>query len=254
MHTFDPGVLIAARTALNAERDTIHVWSFALAGTPECIEICRGWLSAAEAERAGRFIYATHRDEYIVAHGVLRHLLARYLRSAPADLQFGSGPAGKPFLEPASATESQIKFNLTHSGGRALLAVGADRELGVDLERVRENLEALAIARRYFFGSERAAIESAAPERRADTFIRYWAAKEAVLKAQGIGIGFPLDRFEVLFDQETDTARITTQLPDQLSGDWRIRMLPTDAGWHAAVASSADNWKLRLESEPTPRS
>jgi len=253
MHTFDPAVLIAARTPLTAQPDIIHIWAFSLEGSPDCIAQCRRWLSTAEAARADRFVFQRDRDQHVIAHGVLRCLLGRYLQVAPETLAFGAGPAGKPFLEVASGADPGIRFNLTHSAGRAVLAVARDRELGVDLEAVRDNIETLSIARRFFFASERVAIESAPEEQRADTFIRFWVAKETVLKAQGVGIGFPLDRFEVRFDASGDSAHITTSWPERLSGDWVIRMLPTEPGWYAAVASAAHQWEFRLENQATPQ-
>jgi 4'-phosphopantetheinyl transferase len=119
-------------------------------------------------------------------------------------------------------------------------------ELGVDLERVRSNIEALAISRHYFFGAERAAIESAAPELIEQAFFRYWVAKEAVLKAQGIGLGFPLDRFRVDFLPGGDRATIETLDPERLEAGWTIRMLSCEPGWLGAVAARGDRWKIAL--------
>jgi 4'-phosphopantetheinyl transferase len=165
----------------------------------------------------------------------------------PESLQFVAGAAGKPVLQTAAA-EPPLRFNLTHSDDRALLAVSRNLELGVDLERVRSNIEALSISRHYFFGSERAAIEAAPSSERDTVFFRYWVAKEAVLKAQGIGLGFPLDRFRIDFlPPPADTARIESFDPVNLQPDWTVRMLPCESGWLGAVAAPGADWVIRLE-------
>jgi len=235
-----PETLLAISSPASLEPNTVHVWSFALEGPPELVAHCRETLSAEERHRADRFVFERDRIRYTVAHAVLRHLLSRYCGEPPASLRFSAAAAGKPSLQSATP----LHFNLTHSDERALLAVG-QRELGVDLEKVRSNIEALAISRHYFFGSERDAIESAPSPERDRLFFRYWVAKEAVLKAQGIGLGFPLDRFRIEFRPDGETARVETFDPAALESSWTVRMLPCESGWLGAVAARGTEWVVR---------
>jgi len=244
-----PETLLALPAPLVTEPDTVHVWSFALEGPSELVERCRVSLSAEERHRADRFVFARDRVRYTIAHAVLRTLLSRYCGEPPEALRFSAAAAGKPALQ-TSTREPPLHFNLTHSEDRALLAVSDRRELGVDLEHVRTNVDALAISRHYFFGSERAAIEAASSAERDTVFFRYWVAKEAVLKAQGIGLGFPLDRFRVDFLPGGEAARIETFDPVALEPDWTVRMLPCESGWLGAVAARGTDWVVRLR---TPR-
>ena len=247
----DPEALLALPGPFALEPDTVHVWAFELDGTNALVDLCRSLLSSGERQRADRFVFARDRVHHTVAHGVLRHLLSRYCSIPPESLQFSVSVAGKPTLQwpPASPAEcpAGIHFNLTHSGGRALLGISQGRELGIDLEQVRSNIEALSISRNYFFGSERDAIEGALSVARDNTFFRYWVAKEAVLKAQGIGLGFPLDQFRVDFLPGGAEARIETFDPGRLDGGWTVRMLPCDAGWLAAVAARGQDWVVKVE-------
>jgi 4'-phosphopantetheinyl transferase len=241
-----PETLLDVSSPLSPEPDTVHVWAFSLEGPLELVERCRTSLSAQEQQRADRFVFARDRVRYTIAHAVLRHLLSRYCGERPQSLRFSAGAAGKPALE-TSEGEPPLRFNLTHSEDRALLAVSRSRELGVDLERVRSNIEALNISRHYFFGSERAAIEAAPSSQRDTVFFRYWVAKEAVLKAQGIGLGFPLDKFRVDFLPEADGARIETFDPVSLEPNWTVRMLPCENGWVGAVAARNTDWVVRYQ-------
>lgn len=246
----DPEALLALTSPLVLEPDTVHVWAFTLEGTAAVIDTCRDSLSPAERQRADRFVFAHDRTRFIIAHGVLRHLLSRYCGFAPSLLRFDATSTGKPSLQPAAGPPASLGFNLSHSEAGALLGVSYGRELGVDLERVRSDIEALGISRHYFFGAERKAIEEAVPTERDSTFFRYWVAKEAVLKAQGVGLGFPLDRFCVNFLPGGHAARIETLDPGVLQPDWTVRMLACDSGWVGAVAARGDEWKVKMEQVP----
>ena len=117
-----------------------------------------------------------------------------------------------------------------------LLVVGRGRDVGIDLELERDDVETLSLAERFFFGTERAAIAAATADVRTRTFFRYWVAKESVLKAQGVGLRFPLDGFSVHFSADGDTASVRSSDRKVLSDAWNIRMLPVPEGWHAALA------------------
>jgi 4'-phosphopantetheinyl transferase len=245
MPLLDPEALLAQSEPLFPLEARVHVWSFSLEGSADVTRHCRDCLSPAERHRADRFVFPRDRIRYTIAHGVLRHLLGRYLAVSPGSLEFSASAAGKPALLQPAATAPH--FNLSHSDERALLGVSAGHELGIDLEKERSNIEALAISRHYFFGSEREAIERAPPDVRDNVFFRYWVAKEAVLKAQGVGLGFPLDRFRVDFLQDGHRARIETLDPDRLEGAWTVRMLPGETDWPAAVAARGEDWDIAIE-------
>ena len=246
----DPEALLALTFPLVLEPDTVHVWAFTLEGSADFVATCRDSLSLAERQRADRFVFAHDRTRYTVAHGVLRHLLSRYCGIAPSLLRFDATSTGKPSLQISVGPTASVHFNLSHSEAGGLLGVSYGRELGVDLERVRSDVEALGISRHYFFGSERKAIEDALPIERDNLFFRYWVAKEAVLKAQGVGLGFPLDRFCVNFLPGGQAADIDTLDPVVLERDWTVRMLPCDTGWVGAVAARGNEWKVKLEQVP----
>jgi 4'-phosphopantetheinyl transferase len=245
--TIDPALLCRLTSALEIEPQTVHVWAFSLDASVECRKQCYESLCGTEQNRAHRFVHERSRNDFVVAHGVLRQLLGRYSGLPPRIIALSSAPNGKPRLDSRSPNGAAISFNLTHSHGRALVAVSDGREVGIDLEKIEPEVRALAIARRYFCRAELAAIESAAVPLQPQTFYRYWVAKEAVLKAQGIGLAFPIDRFEVQFRAQGSTARIRTCEPSRLGSDWTIRMLPLEGDWLGALAVRGEAWTLRLE-------
>jgi 4'-phosphopantetheinyl transferase len=243
----DPALICAQDSALHAAPRSVHVWAFDLKASPACLEQCRRTLSSVELARAARFVHAAGGDDFVVAHGVLRHLLGRYTDRAASELKLSLGARGKPALDGAGRAGDAISFNLSHSHGRALIAVSDGRAVGIDLEKIKPGVKALAIARRYFARAELAAIEAAPAPLQASTFFRYWVAKEALLKGDGIGLRFPIDEFELQFDSHDLTARIHTRNSSRLADDWQVQILPVEAAWAAALAVRGPNWTLRLE-------
>lgn len=164
------------------DASTVDVWLVVLddAGSDDPLD-------ASERERAARFVRAEDGRRWTVARAALRHVLAGYLDIAPAELRFAEGSHGKPCLASGGGGE---RFNLSHSGDTALIAVARDREVGVDVELPRRAVDHVEIARRVLPADEAeriAAIEEPAARERA--FLRAWVRWEAVLKCRGTGIG-----------------------------------------------------------------
>jgi len=228
------------------ERGDVHVWAFMLRESNAIVDAWRQFLSDDEKLRADRFVRRRDRARWIVAHGVLRQLLGRYCGVDPRAIAFVHGAAGKPSLAQASAHGAPTTFNLAHSHDRALLAVSRDREIGIDLEQIRDDFDPLPIAREFFFGTELAAIEAAAPDLRRDAFFRHWTAKEAILKAHGAGLSLALDSFCVTFESGGAIARAHSRDVAVLDASLVVRMLPLPSGWHGAVAARGEDWTLRF--------
>ena len=226
----------------------VHVWAFALDESEAIVAAWRELLSTDERLRADRFVFRRDRNRWIVARGILRHLLARYCGIEPTAIAFDYAPAGKPSLAQARTSAERLTFNLAHSQDRALLGVARNREIGVDLERARDDFDPLPIARQFFFGAELAAIESAAAGSRREAFFRHWVAKEAVLKANGAGLSLALDSFGVAFGSDGSIARVRSVDPSALDETLVVRMLALAPGWHGAVAASGEGWTPRFAS------
>ena len=236
----------ARSQSIPIEHGDVHVWAFTLREANAVVEAWRELLPDDEKLRADRFVRRRDRARWIVAHGVLRHVLGRYCGVDPRAIAFVRGAAGKPSLAQAGAHDGLTTFNLAHSHDRALLAVSRDREIGIDLEQIRDDFDPLPIAREFFFGTELAAIQAAAPDLRRDAFFRHWTAKEAVLKAHGAGLSLALDSFCVTFESGDAIARVRSRGPAALDPALLVRMLPLPAGWHGAVAASGEDWTLRF--------
>ena len=121
----------------------VHLWRAHLEVTPQI----SATLSHGEWLQAGRFHFERDRERFIAARGLLRLILARYLGASPCGLRFSTGPHGKPEL---AAPASALRFNLSHSDDLMLLAVTHGREVGVDLEFMRDDVPFETLADYYF--------------------------------------------------------------------------------------------------------
>jgi 4'-phosphopantetheinyl transferase len=222
----------------------VHVFLFRLDETlPGAIEL----LDDVERARANRFVFEQDRRRFVTAHAWVRIVLARCLDRAADSLRFTAGARGKPRLVDIAV---DLRFNLSHSGERALLAVTCGREVGIDIEKHR-SVEIGDLARRFFAPSEWQALLALDPSEQIPAFFNCWTRKEAFIKALGDGLAYPLDGFEVSLrdDDSPQLLRSCSASPDAISR-WRIVSLPVESGYQAAIAAGAGDWRIIRWTEP----
>lgn len=224
-----------------ASYDQIHVWRASLDQPTEQVRGLAESLSADERERAARFHFERDQRRFVVGRGVLRAVLGSYLEIPASHIQLSYGPQGKPVLFSDSGQVSSLHFNLAHADGLALYAVTRDRELGIDIERIRPIPETARIAEQFFSAQEREALAALPEEQRQEAFFRCWTRKEAYLKAVGEGLARPLDQIQVSL-APGEPARILGD--SQEAERWCLReVIPAD-GYIAALAVEGHGWGL----------
>src|SRR2546425_1373833 len=128
----------------------IDIWYADLTQIDVSPSLLQRTLSTEERDRAGRLRFERDRQNYERRRYVLRLLLADYLTIEPAKVRFRLGKYGKPECE----NFARIRFNLSHSHGRALYACRLDREVGVDLEFMHPRCDVEIVARSFFSAGE----------------------------------------------------------------------------------------------------
>jgi 4'-phosphopantetheinyl transferase len=236
---------------LTLSYDRVDVWLVPLEIPERERGLLEAGLSVEERARASRFRHSVDRARFVAVHGALRAILGRCLGVEPSCLRFSYGRFGKPALGGPTGASS-VEFNLSHSGGLALVAASFGRRLGVDLERVDVARSGQEIAERFFSPREIAALRALPRERQIDAFFACWTRKEAYLKARGDGLSFPLDRFSVSVSPEEPASLL--DCGDDETQRWVLQDLrPPGAGWAAALAVEGRGWKLgRLHWRGTP--
>jgi 4'-phosphopantetheinyl transferase len=220
--------------------DQVDVWRAPLALQPSLNPSAESSLSAEERTRAARFHFDADRQRFIAAHNSLRGILARYLHCEPREIVFSTGEYGKPSL----TSSPELEFNLSHSGDYALIGVARGRRVGVDVERMREEMELERIASRFFSEREASDLMTLPADQQVAGFFNCWTRKEAYIKAHGLGLSLPLDSFDVpLAPHQPANLRATRPDPSEAA---RWSLLPLDVGHGYAGALVVEGMDLEF--------
>lgn len=202
-------------------------------------------LSNDEIARARRLIRPRDRVRFGRCRAAVRTILGRIEGITPSDLKFGSGPHGKPYLERGEPDDSSsgIEFNVSHSGGLALVAATRGRAIGVDLERIRAIREADRILESFFTKMEQSQFAEIAASERDAAFMRGWTRKEAILKGLGKGLAGGPSRYETMFGTSVLSRRFQLASPCPIVDHWMLWEVAIGDDYVATLAAAVDQTK-----------
>lgn len=223
--------------------DDVHVWYADLDRFSEATRDFEQLLSADELQRANKFHFQRDHDRFIVARGILRSILSRYLNCAPTQVRLQYSPFGKPALIHDQA-EAPVRFNLSHSNGAALFGFTHRREIGLDIEYMREDVAVIEIAQRFFSQQEIAQLGALPADTQRNAFFHCWTRKEAYIKARGEGLSLPLDQFSVSLAPGEPAALLCASDPQEVSR-WRLQNVTVAASYAATLAVEGSDWTLQ---------
>jgi len=213
--------------------EAVHVWAVELDAFAFDASLWHSRLSPEEQGRAAGFKFARDQRRFVVAHAALRDILAGYADADPANLHFNDGPNGKPKLAPPFDA-SGLKFNLSHSYERALIAVNQGHEVGVDIEFANAEFAFLDVASHFFTKLEVTALRTLPPALQRQAFYKCWTGKEAFLKAKGTGLSGELDEVEIVLVGEG------------------VQIKAVVAGWSLAELAPCDGYEAALVTQSKP--
>jgi len=240
-------------SAFQLASDEVHCWCASLDVPPETSARLHASLTPDERTRSARFQFERDQQRFIVARGVLRDLLGRYLQIQPGKISFVYNAFGKPALGPDFA--NRLKFNLSHSAGLALIAIASASDVGVDLEYIRAQSDHADIALRFFSATEVDYLTALPSHFYAEAFFSCWTKKDACLKACGEGLAIPLNSFSVPLT--TDPAPTPVELHVGSKGivparRWSLYTLRPAPCYAGALAIEGTGWRLRQWQWKTP--
>jgi 4'-phosphopantetheinyl transferase len=230
---------------LNLADDEVHICIAVLDLPIIGIKKLNQMLSSDERKRAERFHFEQDRKRFIVGVGILRTILGYYLSVEPGELRFCYGKHGKPRLADAFANGS-IHFNMSHSDGLTLYGFTREREIGVDIERVRDIPEMDKIVEQFFSAKEKDFLRSLPESMKKEVFFDCWTKKEAFIKAIGDGLYQPLDKFDVAPIPGELTRPLRMGEDSKIASRWFIQDLKPAPGFAGAFAVEGGSCQLRF--------
>jgi 4'-phosphopantetheinyl transferase len=210
--------------------DVVRVWVAALDQPPCAAADLAAALTPPERDRAERYRAGPVRQQFVVGRGLLRRALGACLGLPPHAVPITYTEAGKPVL----VGPAPPYFNLTHTTGLVLIAVGP-RRVGIDVERVRALPDADGLIERFFSAAERAEYRDLPGDRRPAAFLRGWVCKEAVIKAAGASVQF-LEGFDVQLDPARPAAVLAARHAAVACTAWAVADWEPAPGFTAAIA------------------
>jgi 4'-phosphopantetheinyl transferase len=151
----------------------------------------RSILRPEEKEEVDSHVVERHRNEKLVARAMLRRALSDLTGKSPLTWQFRRNAYGRPEIA-APCNYRYLKFSVSHAGGLIVCLLSWHRNVGVDVEPIRQVDGMLDIADRYFAPSEAASIRALPGHGQSRGFLELWTLKEAYLKALGSGLSVPI--------------------------------------------------------------
>jgi 4'-phosphopantetheinyl transferase len=244
-HAAAPGI----RLGVHAD---VHIVSVRLDQEPQLANTLLALLSDSERARATRFHFERDRRRFIITRGTLRELLGAELGVAAQSVVLEHGACGKPHLGGAFA-QSGLHFNVSHSGDLAVIGLSLGSEIGVDVEALQHLKDADDLVQQCFSRREREEYARALPDEKILAFFNCWTRKEALVKALGQGLSYPLHNFDVsLLPGEAAQLR---RLGDKCGADcgWQLRSFSPAAGFVAALAIKGSHNPAKVHYRPLNR-
>ncbi len=202
------------------EQYGVHLWRVHVPSAMSRLPRLRCLLSADECARANRFHFEHDRNRFAIGRGVLRDILARYLGGQRSAVGISYGSFGKPIM--SQLNNVGISFNLSHSGEWVVYALARECHVGVDIERIRFDINHAELANKVFSKSEQRLLNSMDRKVKAEVFFKVWTRKEAFLKAIGRGLSVPLSSVEVMSSPE-DPPKLLGTYSKLVCGYWSMQ-------------------------------
>lgn len=211
---------------------TIHFWYSRFDLDNSRLPYYNTLLSNDEKRKANKFRFLVDRQKYATFRGILRILLSRYLDKNPEEILFKYGAFGKPDVE----TNTAMRFNISHSGSMAVFGFVQNYDIGVDVEKIKNDFNALELATNFFSEEEIKALSRTNENERFQAFYRCWTRKESFIKAVGQGLSYPLDSFAVSMDNDHTAEFLRIEGILQPEPIWQLHSFRPAEGYIAALS------------------
>ena len=217
-------------------QNQIHIWAVDLDRLKLLGYGADQMLPESERDRSKRFRFEIISVRYVKCHYLLRVLLGQYLGTDFYHQEFNRNKHGKPSLKNEDNNNS-IYFNLSNSENICVFVFTEDGDIGVDVEKIHDLPNMDRIVERFFSPLENEKFRSLPEHSRKKTFFKYWTRKEALLKAMGRGLSFPLDEVNVVPDKIDETSDFFIRTKERnAEREWTLHDVSVFDGFASALA------------------
>ena len=178
-------------------------------------------LSDQERAQQQRFLPPAKRQEYLVTRILVRCVLGEALGVAPQALQFACNEWGRPAVV-SDLMPVPIYFNVSHTEGLVVCLVSTDGEVGVDTESFARGPDLLTLAPDVFSAKELNELAALPVQDQSKRAVVLWTLKESYIKARGMGLSIPLDKFSFHFESDGVRLEVEPELGDD-SKRWQFQ-------------------------------
>lgn len=135
------------------------------------------WFNDKTITKIKQFKY--HKDQVVAFTSELikYYYLAMFLNKTPSTMHIQYNSYGRPFI-----ANTNIDFNISHSGEYIMLVISDISRVGIDLEIRNIHIDAIELGKIAFSDCEQNIVAD-----NTDKFFTVWTKKEALIKAYGIG-------------------------------------------------------------------
>jgi 4'-phosphopantetheinyl transferase len=236
---------VSVAETLTSKKGIVDLWYYFYDGIDtEVLAAHEALLTPDERDRHQSFYFEPDRRLFLATRALVRTVLSNYSTVSPADWRFTTSEHGKPLICAPVVTPS-IHFNLANTPGLVVCVVSIAHEpVGVDAERTDREVETVGLADRYFTRSEASILRALPVSERPGGFFAYWTLKESYIKARGLGLTLPTDRFSFLIGEEIKVVFDTGFADDAVS--WRFALVDAPTDHMIAVSVKSDGTALSL--------
>ena len=228
-HSFILAKEIINHPELKDDSHKVFVFTVNLLEYEEDIKILWECLSTREQLKANKYYTEDLRKKYIISHGILRHILSYYAAQLPQELEFVYHRYGKPFLR-----NSSIQFNMSHSHDLVSYIISPHYYVGIDIEWRDVDLDVCSLSDLVLTLDEHNFMLKLEPLEKLGFFYKLWTAKEAVIKADGRGMSYPINTINAM--SPTLGQKIWLNNDDKPIQEWYHFPLHISAAYSGAIA------------------
>lgn len=201
-----------------------HIFRISIPENIHLLEQCYSQLDENELKRAVSYRQEKDRNRFILNRGMLRHILALYLKRSPAGIQLLPGQNKKPKI----ADSVHLHYNVSHSGDWILIALSG-APIGIDVEYINPDFNFSEVLPVSFSEQEKKVIDSSIHP--LNDFYGFWTRKEALLKATSKGMDDDLPHIPCLDGPHTIAASFIGS-----ADNWTVSSFSVDDQYVAAIA------------------